>query len=354
MVPSANLPSSDPALPGPPVSDKKVPKSEKANIKKGANFLDLVVKYDLGEEAFIDTFDGAVKLWQKVRIVIGKVAVGLDGKVTTRWAKIPLAKKLSIISTLHKAAPWLHTFEDCWAAEWLLSKAINQRVTDRNRGAKKMRQKEMISQFAQSTAASLSHNPSSSSPPSSSPPPRSSPPTLSSLPPRSSSPLPPSSPPLPSSLLPSGSGTSAVPLLSSSVNQQIQLLQEQLNFLIRQQQQQQPTRIQVEKEATPTTPTIVNIEGDEEATALPDMPIETASRTGNLTGANTQRNTRRKGASKLYQDAIGLERQSEDEREVRRATKVRKRQRKQTTGQELDGLMTELGMEAGDSAEPAK
>ena len=158
---SSDLPSSD------PVSDRKVPGSEKKNIKKGGDFLDLVVKYGLGEEAFADTFDGATGLWQKVRTVIGKVAVGLDGKVTTGWAKLPLAKKVSIISTLHKAAPWLHAFEDCWAAEWLLSKAINHRVTERNRRANKKRHEEMMLKFTQLTA----HNPSSSPPLPSSPPP---------------------------------------------------------------------------------------------------------------------------------------------------------------------------------------
>jgi hypothetical protein len=180
-----------------PDLDKKVPLSEKSKIKKGGDFLDLVVKYGHGEEAFADTFGGATKLKNKVRTVIGKVAVGLDGKATVRWAKIPLAKKLAIISMLRKAAPWLKNFDDCWAAEWLLSRAINQRVTNENRAPKKRRHDEMILQLAQSTAQSAPRssqspppldpslsplNPSSSPPPSS-PPPLTSPPTECTFPP---------------------------------------------------------------------------------------------------------------------------------------------------------------------------
>ena len=52
-------------------------------------------------------------------------------------------KKLAIISILHKAAPWLNNFDGCWAAEWLLSKAINQRVTNENRDLKKRRHKHL-------------------------------------------------------------------------------------------------------------------------------------------------------------------------------------------------------------------
>ena len=97
--------------------------------------------------------------------------------------------------------------------------------------------------------------------------------------------------------------------------------------------------VRIEKEATVMTPIIVSDERDEEVTTLPEMPVEPVSRTGG-------RNTRRKGASKAYRDAITIERESEDEREARRAKKVSKRQRKETTGKEVDGLLTELGMTA--------
>jgi hypothetical protein len=95
---------------------------------------------------------------------------------------------------------------------------------------------------------------------------------------------------------------------------------------------------QFEKEATVMTPIIVSDERDE-VTTLPEMPVEPVGRTGG-------RNTRRKGASKAYRDAITIERETEDEREARRAKKVSKRQRKETTGKEVDGLLTELGMTA--------
>ena len=58
-----------------------------------------MVKHGLGEDAFVDTFDGATGLWHKVRTVIGKVAVGLDGKVTIRWA-IPVPKKTPMLLAL--------------------------------------------------------------------------------------------------------------------------------------------------------------------------------------------------------------------------------------------------------------
>lgn len=47
--------------------------------------------------------------------------------------------------------------------------------------------------------------------------------------------------------------------------------------------------------------------------------------------------------------AMVMEREPEDEREVNRARKAHKWQRKQATGKELDGLLTELGeIECGD------
>ena len=85
-----------------------------------------------------------------------------------------------------------------------------------------------------------------------------------------------------------------------------------------------------------TTPTIVS-DGNEQVT-LPEM--EVISRPGN----RGRKNTRRKGASKAYQEAIRIERESEDEREVRRVRKASKRQRKQTTGEEVESMLTELGM----------
>ena len=97
--------------------------------------------------------------------------------------------------------------------------------------------------------------------------------------------------------------------------------------------------VRIEKEATVMTPIIVSDERDEEVTTLPEMPVEPVSRTGG-------RNTRRKGASKAYRDAITIERESEDEREARRAKKGSKRRRKETTSKEVDGLLTELGMTA--------
>jgi hypothetical protein len=35
------------------------------------------LEYNLGEQAFVDTFDSAAELGRKVRTVIGKLAVGL-------------------------------------------------------------------------------------------------------------------------------------------------------------------------------------------------------------------------------------------------------------------------------------
>jgi hypothetical protein len=320
MAPSSTIPSSDPVLP--PISGKKVPKPEN-EIKKGSELFDLVVKHGLGEEAFTDTFDGATGLWHKVRTVIGKVAVGLDGKATTRWAKIPVQKKMAIITTLNKAAPWLQAFQDGWAAEWLLNRAINQRVSDGSRKVKKRRHEEMMAQFAQSPAANVPHSSSDSSPPSLVPsPPQISPPPA----PLSSSPPPPPTPaPLPSNL------TEQIQLLQAQMQAQ---MQAQINLLIQQHMQQ---RQPLPEEATATTATTAT--SDEEVTTLPEMPVEVVSRPG-----GPGRKTRRKGTSKVYQEAIQMERESEDEREAQRSRKALKRQRKQTTGKELDGFLTELGM----------
>ena len=124
----------------------------------------------------------------------------------------------------------------------------------------------------------------------------------------------------------------------NDINQQIQLLQAQLNSLIQQQQQiNRPAEVEKEVTATTPTPIIVSDHGNEKVT-LPEM--EVIGRSGN----RGRKNMRRKGASKVYQEAIRIERETEDEREERRMRKASKRQRKQTTGEELDGVLTELGM----------
>jgi len=64
------------------------------------------------------------------------MAVGLDGKVTVRWAKIPNAKKLAMTCMLPRRCLGF-ALSRIAGAEWLLGKAINQRVTDGNRGSKK-------------------------------------------------------------------------------------------------------------------------------------------------------------------------------------------------------------------------
>jgi hypothetical protein len=79
-------------------------------------------------------------------------------------------------------------------------------------------------------------------------------------------------------------------------------------------------------------PTIVGNEGDEEDATLPEMPVEVVNR------SQAGRKTRWNGASKVYQEAIRME------REAQRARKASKWQRKQTTGKELDGLLMELGI----------
>jgi hypothetical protein len=305
---------SDPASPVSQTPHKKVPKSEKAKVKRNGDFFDLVVRYNLGEQAFADTFGGAAELWRKVLSVVGKVAVGLDGRVTVRWAKVTHAGKLHMINLLQKGAPWLKAFQNSWGAEWLLSKAINQRVTDGNRGTNKRRREEMVSQLAQTKAAlpALTPPSSASAPPSPAPAPPS---------PAPASPSPASTPP-----------SAAPPVPTASPLQQIQLLQEQLNLLIQQQQQATAEKSPNHEEEVTAAP-----ENDEILTlALADIDPRPVN-SGRMA-------TRRKGASRMYKEAISIERESEDEREQRRTRKVQKRQQKQKVGEEMDSLLAELGM----------
>jgi hypothetical protein len=314
--------SSDPASPIPRTSDKKVPKSEKARVKKNGDFFDLVVKYNLGEQAFADTFDGAAELWRKVRSVVGKVAVGLDGRVTVRWAKVPHTGQLHMVNLLQKGAPWLKAFENSWGAEWLLGKAINQRVTDGKRGAKKRRHEEMVSQLAQTKAALPAPTSSSPASPSSSP---------------AAAPAP--APPAPTPPAPTAHASSPLPNTpSSSITpaQQIQLLQEQLSLLI---QQQQKSNHQATAEEPAT-----HVEGMTAEVATPAPGNDDLANIDPRPVNSGRMATRRKGVSRTYQEAIRIERESEDEREQRRVKKVQKRQQKQKVGGEVDSLLEELGM----------
>jgi hypothetical protein len=115
---------------------------EKAHTHKNAQLFDVVTKYELGDIAEAETFGNARVLGRKVKTVIAKYAVSCDGKVGERWNRMP-SQQRSLIKALHAAAPWLRAFEDDWASEWLLSKGVNQRVTDCNRATYKEKERSI-------------------------------------------------------------------------------------------------------------------------------------------------------------------------------------------------------------------
>lgn len=110
-----------------------VPLREQRATKKGADLHNLVQQYNLGDEAVLDTADGAKITHQKVKATINKYAVNDTGRVVRRWLKQPLQLRSCMVKDLIQKARWLGRFEDDWAAEWLLRKAIDQRVVDTQR-----------------------------------------------------------------------------------------------------------------------------------------------------------------------------------------------------------------------------
>lgn len=112
---------------------RPVPRTESANVSNGTDLYRLVCKYKLGDAALADTNYKAKLLFRKVKVVINKFAVDPDGRVSKRWTRQPIEVRYRMLKELTKNACWLSRFEDNWAAEWLLSKGVNQRKVDAGR-----------------------------------------------------------------------------------------------------------------------------------------------------------------------------------------------------------------------------
>ena len=110
-----------------------IPSSEARYVKNGLDLHNLVRKYNFGDEAVLDTSYRAKILHRKVRATISKYAIGESGKVSRRWPKLPTQICSLMIKDLISKARWLSQFEDDWAAEWILHKAVDQRVVDAQR-----------------------------------------------------------------------------------------------------------------------------------------------------------------------------------------------------------------------------
>jgi hypothetical protein len=116
-----------------PESSKPIPRTESANVSNGTDLHRLVCKYKLGDAALADTDYKAKLLFRKVKVVINKFAVDPDGRVSKRWARQPIEVRYRMLKELTKNVCWLSRFEENWAAEWLLSKGVNQRKVDAGR-----------------------------------------------------------------------------------------------------------------------------------------------------------------------------------------------------------------------------
>jgi hypothetical protein len=149
LVDSTTLPVGRNSLTAPQlIGYKKVPVNEKAHIRKNAQLFDIALKYELGDIAEADTFDNARGLSRKVKTVIAKYAINCDGKISKRWNRMSSQQRSLMVKALHAAVPWLKSFEDDWASEWLLSKGVNQRVTDCSRASYKQKEKERFDRLA--------------------------------------------------------------------------------------------------------------------------------------------------------------------------------------------------------------
>lgn len=102
-------------------------------MKKGTDLYNVICKYNFGNDAVLDTSYGAKVLHRKVKAIITKYAVDESGNVSRRWPKLSTQTRGLMIKDLTSKARWLSRFEDDWAAEWILCKAVNQRVVDRQR-----------------------------------------------------------------------------------------------------------------------------------------------------------------------------------------------------------------------------
>lgn len=146
MNSSSTIPSSS-SVPPPATL---VPLAEKYDLWKLSQLFDLANKYNLGDAARFDTVDKARNLTRKVRIVITKHAADADGWITKRWNTISSQSKATMSKALHRNTPWLSFFEEDWMAEWLLSRQLNQKVSDVNRATHKTKEQETRAFLAKS------------------------------------------------------------------------------------------------------------------------------------------------------------------------------------------------------------
>lgn len=121
---------------------QRVPIAEKRKTRALTHLFDLANKYRLGDEARLDTVDGAKGLSRKVKAVIGRHAVAANGRISGRWSWISCHDRWIMTKALNSSATWLENFENHWLSEWVLAKGVNQRVTDLNRASYKRREEK--------------------------------------------------------------------------------------------------------------------------------------------------------------------------------------------------------------------
>ena len=107
-----------------------IPSSEARYVKKGTDLYSVICKYNFGNNAMLDTTYRAKILYRKVKTTISKYAVDESGKVSRRWLKLSTQTRSLMIKDLINKARWLSQFENSWAVEWILRKAVDQRIVD--------------------------------------------------------------------------------------------------------------------------------------------------------------------------------------------------------------------------------
>lgn len=121
------------------VAVASISKTERKNVKNADNLHQLVQQKQLGADALADTNDRCYNLFAKARRAVCQFGTDEQGAYNVRWKNLSLRKKLQMSETLVRASPWLKSFEEEWAAEWLLKRFVDQRVVNRQVRNKKNR-----------------------------------------------------------------------------------------------------------------------------------------------------------------------------------------------------------------------
>lgn len=138
-----------------PASPPQIPLSEKKGCQTFAHLNEIIRRHKLDFKAISDTTGKRTPpLVNKIKPILFHHAANEDGELRIFWKELSLETRSLMCRKLVSKSPWLEKFEQNWAAEFALSRALNTRVANSRRSAAVEREEKRRKELEELTAHS--------------------------------------------------------------------------------------------------------------------------------------------------------------------------------------------------------